>query len=838
MCTHLMKSRVVIVSISTLLLLAGCMTFFPIAMQESSFASGDTSGCSSPVPQLAETAPRIFINGTDASQDWDNCPFINGTGTWSDPYILHDLSINAGGTGSCIKVINTQQYFRVENCTLLNPDTNPSSGALYISNATNGNIFNITCTGTQGNGLYIYSSSNLTLSKNNCTGFGYGMDIIQCQNLSVTNNICSYNKMDGIHLSQTSNSSISLNTCSFNAYNGINLYNSCKNNTLLQNNFTNNQQIGIYLYYASNNTFNGNNCSGNNEWGIYLWGFHNNTYKNNFMNNCEIYFSMPSIEDAVSENIDSSNLVNGRPVLYYANESAISGIAPNAGEILLLFVNNTELNNYPSVGTFFFVYEGQFNTISGSNCSGERFGMMVYSSLNIRIINNNITTNPSHIGSVALYLMGLDSAQITSNNCTGYEGIDLNGGTNNSITKNTCVTSMRGIFAYSIQNSTIAENSCPGNGTDISVQSSTNCSIYNNWLTNGYVGLGLQSCSFITISGNNCTNNSGEGIFISSSQNITITGNNCSDNALWGILVAETPNCTLTGNFMRYCGIRVDGTASAFNTTQIPTSNKVNGRVVQCYINKTDIPSLIPGAGEYILLNCNNCSYVSSGMNSMMFYLFNTNNSLITMGNCTANAYGIYMIYSNNNTCSMNNCSGNGQYGFYFLNSRNNTITDNVGRNNGVSPFYSPSFLYNTFWRNSFGLVPVASFTADKTSIEANGQVKFSDNSTGGDQPFSSYHWDFGDGQNSDEQNPTHQFTTTGTFTVKLTVYDHDHDQHTYQITIVVTAAGTGTENPGDNLWWLLILIIAGVGLVAVLMFYRKRKVQKASPKPPAQPNP
>ncbi len=73
------------------------------------------------------------------------------------------------------------------------------------------------------------------------------------------------------------------------------------------------------------------------------------------------------------------------------------------------------------------------------------------------------------------------------------------------------------------------------------------------------------------------------------------------------------------------------------------------------------------------------------------------------------------------------------------------------------------------FGYNSLGKPPVARFTIDPTTgINTSTDVEFTDTSTGAP---TSWHWDFGDGKSPSElQNPTHRFTSTGTFTVTLTV--------------------------------------------------------------------
>jgi len=62
---------------------------------------------------------------------------------------------------------------------------------------------------------------------------------------------------------------------------------------------------------------------------------------------------------------------------------------------------------------------------------------------------------------------------------------------------------------------------------------------------------------------------------------------------------------------------------------------------------------------------------------------------------------------------------------------------------------------------------PVSAFVADHTSGAHPLTVNFADNSTG---VVASYTWDFGDGNTSAEQNPTHVYAAPGTYTVKQTV--------------------------------------------------------------------
>lgn len=62
---------------------------------------------------------------------------------------------------------------------------------------------------------------------------------------------------------------------------------------------------------------------------------------------------------------------------------------------------------------------------------------------------------------------------------------------------------------------------------------------------------------------------------------------------------------------------------------------------------------------------------------------------------------------------------------------------------------------------------PTADFTADPVSGPIPLDVNFTDQSTG---DITSWHWDFGDGSTSTEQDPSHTYTDSGIYTVSLTV--------------------------------------------------------------------
>ncbi|MDZ7777706.1 MAG: PKD domain-containing protein [Bacteroidales bacterium] len=89
----------------------------------------------------------------------------------------------------------------------------------------------------------------------------------------------------------------------------------------------------------------------------------------------------------------------------------------------------------------------------------------------------------------------------------------------------------------------------------------------------------------------------------------------------------------------------------------------------------------------------------------------------------------------------------------------------------------------------SGGEAPVAAFSADKTSVEEDTSIPFTDESTG--EP-TEWQWDFGDGNTSAEQNPTHTYVSEGTYDVELTVSNEEgSDSESKTNYITVNAAGS-----------------------------------------------
>ena len=283
----------------------------------------------------------------------------------------------------------------------------------------------------------------------------------------------------------------------------------------------------------------------------------------------------------------------------------------------------------------------------------------------------------------------------------------------------------------------------------------TNGVIRENLCRNSSCGIYLGAFVHnITVIGNTCTGNSQEGIFLSSSDNNTLCCDNCSENFIYDISLWTSSNNIINRNTC--------------------TGNTIDGIFISSESNNNT-------------LSDNNCTgHAQYGIFISSVSDYNTLNG----NNCTGNAQnGINLQSSSNNAISWNICSQNNGWGVQLDSaSTSNNITNNFAKRNIVGSIQDNG-TQNTIQSNYNS--PIAATFTNTTPITMRKTVQFNDMSLGG-SPFLTYQWNFGDnGSNSTLQNPTHKFTTVGTYLVTLTIIDLDNDAAMLQVREIVTYPST-----------------------------------------------
>jgi PKD repeat protein len=122
---------------------------------------------------------------------------------------------------------------------------------------------------------------------------------------------------------------------------------------------------------------------------------------------------------------------------------------------------------------------------------------------------------------------------------------------------------------------------------------------------------------------------------------------------------------------------------------------------------------------------------------------------------------------------------------YEYTDSGNYTVTLTVANSVGSNTTYTSNYI-----NVDAATAPVASFTADFKKGTTPLTVQFTDTSS--NSP-TSWHWSFGDGGTSAVQNPTHTFSSAGSYTVSLTAYNSGGSRTTSESDYITVTSGDTT---------------------------------------------
>jgi len=213
----------------------------------------------------------IFIDG-DAGFD-NSTGVIWGSGTPQDPFIIGNWEIDASGFANAIFIRNSNAYFRISGCHLMNA----KADGIFLTGVSNGSLEGNNCSQNAFYGIALVYSVNNTISNNSCPGNQYGIDLLHSDRNTIVNNSCSGNAYYGIALVTSANNTISNNSCHFNQC-GIDLQNSDGN--AISNNSCSGGQYGVSLSRSENNSIAGNTFS-LNQYSMQLQNSDHNTLSEN-----------------------------------------------------------------------------------------------------------------------------------------------------------------------------------------------------------------------------------------------------------------------------------------------------------------------------------------------------------------------------------------------------------------------------------------------------------------------------------------------------------------------------------------------------------------------------
>jgi parallel beta-helix repeat protein len=235
---------------------------------------------------------------------------------------LIESNMNAIANNTCI---STQEWI---------------SQAISLSLSDSNLIKDNNCSGMASYSISIGWSEHNAIMRNSCFGASFaGIYLSSSENNSVEENLCGSTYQAGIFLTRSNNNSITGNTCinvtkvsSVSEGAGISLYLS-DNNSLVGNDCQINP-IGIGLESSNNTLMAENNCSDNLDHGILISKSLGCILRNNILTNNGIDLEAANESYWTANTIDDTNLVNGHPVVFLANQESQS-VTGDLGEVIL-----------------------------------------------------------------------------------------------------------------------------------------------------------------------------------------------------------------------------------------------------------------------------------------------------------------------------------------------------------------------------------------------------------------------------------------------------------------------------------------------------------------------
>ncbi|MHA2009495.1 MAG: NosD domain-containing protein [Promethearchaeota archaeon] len=481
----------------------------------------------------------ILIDDSDPNLNWNKTAVENswcsGTGSWFDPYVIENISVNSKDLGNCIEVRNSNAYFAIIDCELYNSMTTLSYFGISLIN-TNNSIIKHNLIFFNREGIYLSECNNNTIMNNTIKDYDRGVSLTNSHNNTVSDNILKTSYL-GLFILKIS-------------YRGIDI--SFSNDNTISGNIVKDNHYGIYVHGNYNN-ISGNKVI-NSIYGISLEGNSNHLSKN-LMKDCGLYL-VGSLEDLVTNNIDTTNNASGKPIYFYTNKLGSQMLDfSNAGQVILVNCSNFTLSNLSISHSTSGISLFYCTNITVSKCDtsfNKRWGVYLYSSDENTVIgsianNNNYKSGIGFLIQNSGIVLIESNANTIHNNNASYnreKGIHLSESYNNLISKNNMDENPQGIYLYESADNTITENSVYksrgfyGDDSGIFLSTSSNNNISSNILNHNLWGITLVfNCHYNIISGNSIINNN-LGIYVDRSDDNIISGNNLSYNQV-GISLKE-----------------------------------------------------------------------------------------------------------------------------------------------------------------------------------------------------------------------------------------------------------------------------------------------------------
>jgi len=366
-----------------------------------------------------------------------------------------------------------------------------------------GQLILANCNGVDAENLYIINTSapiilgfctGCIIGNSSLKGSADGLEVYWCSSIRMFNVSCSENRRSGMEFMSSSHCIV--RNCSL-INNGDGLINEASDYCVIENCNLSSNREGIIISNSDHVGLLGCTLIMNTPLGVQLSNSLYTRISGNVMEECGVLISQGDLQDWTLQDIDASNTVNGRPIVYLRNLTG--GIAPaGAGQVML--GNCTD-----------FIIQNQ-------NLSHTVAGIQLGCCSHITVSSNNLTNDY-----VGVYSCRCDNDTMLNNdarNCSN---------------------------GYGIASLACADDYYEGNMLDgcqygIGMVSCSRVYVDGNFCSHGQYGVWMSQSKNVTVINNNLCDNDFHGVYLQSSKRCNITQNLISDNLRYAVVLDYQSN--------------------------------------------------------------------------------------------------------------------------------------------------------------------------------------------------------------------------------------------------------------------------------------------------------
>lgn len=400
-------------------------------------------------------------------------------------------------------------------------------------------------------GIDVDGGRSNTLTENLVSGGKVGISLRGSQGCNASRNICEKNERAGVYCDGDYQDNISGNSLSENG-NGLLLQGSVDN--ILASNRAVRNTYGISLRGCTRNTLRGNNLL-------------NNSY--NLRIELGQGYAESSDRDAFVQDIDASNLVDGKPVCYLVGK-ADTTVPSDCGILGLVSCKNIRAVNLTIKNSSIGVFLVNSTNCNIENCSiaSSQWGFLLKECM--ACIVSRSRTDECITGFMAEDSSGCQFACSFASNCSaeGFrtdasQGMGLRGCVARYCQSGIALHSSRmcriqdcsacrnheeGMLLSKSHNCTLIGNDAFSNGLGISLAGSNSALLQqNNVSDNEQEGISFLQLSRAIVQNNSALHNA-QGIYILSSKYLVLRKNILGENSRFGLRLSSSEGCNITEN--------------------------------------------------------------------------------------------------------------------------------------------------------------------------------------------------------------------------------------------------------------------------------------------------